>query len=95
MGAKLSEQMIRARALLRAGHTAAEAARSTNLTKGAISQDKVCAQIIEENRSAQMRKVHDYVTRGVTVRGACEEFGAKPNSYYQWRKRNAEKVDKK
>ena len=89
MGAKLSAEMIRARELLRMGQSAAEAARITGLSKGAISQDAVCAEIIDANRNAAMRKVDAYVKAGVTWKGACAEFGVTESGYSKWRKRNA------
>jgi hypothetical protein len=84
--------MIRVRGMLRCGTSAAEAARITGLSKGAISQDEVCRSIIDEYKSANMRKVDKMVRAGVTVKGACEEYKVTPNSYYVWRKRNAAKV---
>lgn len=73
--------------MLRAGHSAAEAARATGLTKGAISQDGACAEIIEVNRHAAMLKVDRLVKAGVTWRGACEEYGVTQSGYSKWRKR--------
>lgn len=94
MGAKLSAEMIRARGMLRAGHTAAEAARATGLTKGAISQDAVCAEIIGENRGSTMRKVAKMVGHGVTVKGACAEHGVTVSGYYRYLKREEAKNEK-
>lgn len=91
MAPKLSAEMTRARELLRAGMSAADAARDAGLTKGAISNDAVCKVIIAENKSAKMKKVHDYVQRGVTWRGACEEFGVTQGGYSRWRARELEK----
>ena len=91
MGAKLSAEMIRARGMLRAGHSAAEAARATGLSKGAISVDAVCREIIDENKGAKMRRVADYVKRGVTVKGACEEFGVSISGFYRWKQREESK----
>jgi hypothetical protein len=85
--------MIRARGLLRAGSSAADAARATGLTKGAISSDAVCSQIVAEYKSKKMRQVDKLVGHGVTVKGACAEFDVTPNSYYVWRKRNAAKTE--
>jgi hypothetical protein len=80
--------------MLRAGHTAAEAARATGLTKGAISQDAVCAEIIGENKGAKMRKVDNYVKRGVTVKGACAEFNVSISGYCRWKQREEAKNEK-
>lgn len=92
MAPKLSAEMIRARELLRMGQTAAEAARITGLTKGRLSQDAVCRGIIDEYKSKKMRQVDAMHRAGVTVKGACAEYGVTPNSYYVWRARNAAKT---
>jgi hypothetical protein len=84
--------MIRARGLLRMGHTAAEAARITGLSKGAISQDVECAKLIEATRHEKMLKVHAYIKAGVTWKGACAEFGVTQGGYSKWRKKHG-KVD--
>ena len=57
MGARLSEEMKKARKLLRNGMSPAEAARQTGLTAGAISQDPVCREIVAANKlKAKERK---------------------------------------
>lgn len=91
MGAKLSAEMIRARGLVAAGLSAAEAARSTGMSKGAISQDPVCRKHIEAARNATMRKVHDMVRKGVTRKGACAEYGVTESGYSKFLKRQREK----
>lgn len=53
MGAKLSDEMKCARELMRTGKTAAEAARATGLTKGAISQDRICRKYAEKAKNAK------------------------------------------
>lgn len=53
MGAKLSDAMRQARELMATGVTAAEAARQTGLTKGAISQDRVCRNYALKAKNAQ------------------------------------------
>lgn len=93
MPPKISAEMIRARALLRMGQTAAEAARATGLTKGAISSDAVCREIIDEYKSKKMRQVDKLVGHGVTIKGACAEHGVTVGGYSKWRKRNAAKIE--
>jgi hypothetical protein len=83
--------MIRARALLRAGSSAADAARATGLTKGAISSDAVCREIIADGKGATFRAVDKLVGHGVTIKGACAEHGVTVSGYSKWRKRNAAK----
>jgi Xaa-Pro aminopeptidase len=48
MGAKISAEMLKAQKLLRQGLTAAEAARKSGISKGAISKSAACQAIIAE-----------------------------------------------
>lgn len=95
MGAKLSAEMIRARGLVALGNSAAEAARVTGLSKGAISVDPVCKKHIAEARERKMKEVDRFVNAGVTIRGACEEVGVTPGGYSRYLKRQREKSNAK
>lgn len=47
MGARTSQAMLDALALIKSGHTAAEASRQTGISKGAISQNAEYRKFIE------------------------------------------------
>lgn len=83
-------KMEAARLHMQEGKSQAEAARLVGLTRSALSQDKVCRELTQQQKDRKGRSVDKLVREGFTWREACEKVGVPQSTYSRYLKRKQE-----